>query len=374
MKFWFKIAFLILSLELLLFLAVGTILTASIHPALLRAIEPIFFQAGLVSLLVGMLVAIMVSTITGREITRRTGALHEGWGKSMSILQSLPAGVVIIDPAKHKIIDANSAALKAFGVPKKKVIGSVCHKFLCPAEEGFCPITDLKQDADSSERLLVTADGETVPILKTVVPFKFQKKKHLLEMFFDISERKNRDREIKDAFTHQANIANYDLLTGVFNRRAITTHAEAELNRAERGSTLSVMLIDLDHFKKINDIHGHLVGDKVLKFIADLISKNIRPYDWVGRWGGEEFLVLLPETSSLEAGEIAERLRQSVNSARPALAEDGELPLSISAGIASTSMFDRKSLRLDSLVKLADDALYKAKSRGRNRIEISGMR
>lgn len=370
MGFTGKLVITIIALEFVLLFAMGVVFASNVDFGAWEASAPLFIQAGIVMIILGALIAVVLATMTTREIGRKTGAMEEGWSRSLRIFHSIPAGVVIIDPQNHKIVDANKAALKAFGKSRWRVIGKVCHKFLCPAEEGFCPITDLGQDIDSSERLLVKNWGKTVPVLKTVVPIMLDGKQRLLEIFFDISDRKDLERRLRDAYAQQENLANYDLLTGVLNRRAVSKHAEAELNRAERGGALSLVMLDIDHFKKINDTHGHPAGDEVLKTIARTISNSVRPYDWVGRWGGEEFLVVLPNTSIVEAGDVAERLRKAVGSSKVRLADGRELGFAASFGITSTSLAQGKYPKLEELVKQADDALYRAKDEGRNRVCI----
>lgn len=153
--------------------------------------------------------------------------------------------------------------------------------------------------------------------------------------------------------------AQVDPLTGVLNRQGIDLRFAAELDRAARNHhPLSILLIDIDHFKSINDTHGHLAGDQALGHVTHSILSAIRAYDLLGRFGGDEFLVLLPETGSLKAFEIAERIRSA-----PARAQ----PVTLSIGIAEATHDDR----LATLVSRADAALYDAKRNGRNCIRTS---
>lgn len=159
--------------------------------------------------------------------------------------------------------------------------------------------------------------------------------------------------------------ASHDPLTGLLNRLAIMEHARAELARNHRsGAPLSIALVDLDYFKLINDRYGHLIGDAALKHVARLMRKAVRPYDWIGRWGGEEFLLLLPGARPEEAQVIAERLRMLVETTPLALDADILVDLSASIGIADTS--GNKKLLIDELFLQADRALYAAKAAGRN--------
>ncbi|HUX06173.1 MAG TPA: sensor domain-containing diguanylate cyclase [Acidobacteriota bacterium] len=372
MNFRLKLTAWIIALEFILLVAVGIIVSSNLLGGGQDFLSPVWLQVFIALLVVGSVIAIVIASLTKKEIRYQTGAMHEVWEKSLRIMHTIPAGIVIVDPENHRIIEANKAALETFKAPKRKVIGEVCHKYLCPAEEGYCPMTDLGQEADCSERLLVTAKGEEVPILKSVVPLDINGKRHLLELFFDISQQKDLENRLKEAYAHQQNMADYDLLTGVLNRRAITRNAEAELCRAERGGALSVVMMDLDHFKQINDTSGHLAGDDVLRKAASVVLENIRPYDWLGRWGGEEFLLLLPDTGIQEAVNIAERLRKAIKTDPVQLEAGGVLRYTASFGIAGTAETGKSFVSLDTLISLADKALYRAKGEGRDRVCVAG--
>ena len=164
-------------------------------------------------------------------------------------------------------------------------------------------------------------------------------------------------------------VALRDGLTGVLNRRAIYEVAENELERARRESArLSFLMIYIDNFKKINDRFGHAMGDQALRLVVDTIVSNLRPYDSVGRWGGEEFLVLLPNTNHEEATQIAERLRTSVARSRLEFIESNSVELRISLGVTCTSFGEDQYI--DKLVSQADKALYKAKNLGKDRVSV----
>jgi diguanylate cyclase (GGDEF)-like protein len=156
-----------------------------------------------------------------------------------------------------------------------------------------------------------------------------------------------------------------DDLTGVANRRRLFEQGEIEYSRSRRyDHQLSVVMIDVDHFKRVNDTHGHAVGDEVLREIADRCRAGVRAIDSVGRYGGEEFAIILPE-SDLEAAEIvAERLRAAVERT-PVVTADGPVPVTISGGFAT---LDEATASFEELIKEADRQLYRAKSEGRNRI------
>jgi diguanylate cyclase (GGDEF)-like protein/PAS domain S-box-containing protein len=160
--------------------------------------------------------------------------------------------------------------------------------------------------------------------------------------------------------------AHTDHLTGFNNRGHFMQQAELELRRAVRyGAALSIFMMDVDHFKKINDTYGHKVGDLVLQKLAAVSRDTLRMVDIIGRVGGEEFAILLPETAEQEAIRVAERLRQAIANAKVPLGHG--LPLSITVSIGITSLMSKDD-NIDVLLNFADKALYEAKNAGRNRI------
>jgi len=161
--------------------------------------------------------------------------------------------------------------------------------------------------------------------------------------------------------------ATTDGLTGLLNRRALTRYAEDEVDRSSRyGHGLSVLLLDIDHFKSVNDTHGHDVGDLALRSIATLCAGAIRSTDRLARWGGEEFLILLPETGAENAFVLAERLRARIESHAVDM-DKGQLRLTVSIGLSQRS----QGKDWDVIVKKADEALYRAKEGGRNRVLVA---
>lgn len=179
----------------------------------------------------------------------------------------------------------------------------------------------------------------------------------------DISKQKSLEEEL----SHQVN---HDFLTGLSSRSWFMQQMQIELHRAVRYSNpLSVLMLDIDFFKRINDTHGHQAGDLVLKSVADLCKHMLRDSDICGRLGGEEFALLLPETDQHQAYEVAERLRLGIEKAKIMLpADDTTLQLTVSIGISSISS---KEETVEALIARADKALYEAKNTGRNRVYSS---
>lgn len=162
------------------------------------------------------------------------------------------------------------------------------------------------------------------------------------------------------------NLANLDFLTNTLNRRSMQKHLNQEISRFRRSQiAFSLILLDIDHFKAINDTYGHDGGDLVLKDISKLIRENLRSYDVLSRWGGEEFLILLPQTLLDEASCIAERLRVAVETQA---AVKGSIHYTISLGVGT---WNKESQSIEHLITAVDTALYQAKNQGRNRVVIA---
>ncbi|MBW4055740.1 MAG: diguanylate cyclase [Proteobacteria bacterium] len=163
-------------------------------------------------------------------------------------------------------------------------------------------------------------------------------------------------------------LSNTDHLTGLFNRRYLMKVLDKEVQRALRkGGDLSLIMLDIDHFKQVNDCFGHLQGDVVLQKLALQLQKELRSYDCASRYGGEEFVAILPDSTLKEAVFVADRVRLAIQDTKfsePLV----NLSLTVSLGVASFS--PEHSPTVDGFIKLADDALYLAKANGRNRVEF----
>lgn len=162
-----------------------------------------------------------------------------------------------------------------------------------------------------------------------------------------------------------------DPLTGALNRAGMMSHLEEEFQRANRNlKPVSILMIDIDHFKRVNDRYGHLTGDAVLQNLITHLQRSLRQIDSIGRFGGEEFLIILPDTSSEQAAVTAERIRRNVEQSVCAYANEREIKITVSIGISiydpRDSNLKESKNRLQEYIRQSDLAMYKAKNSGRN--------
>ncbi len=163
-------------------------------------------------------------------------------------------------------------------------------------------------------------------------------------------------------------LARFDSLTGLYNRRTVLGLLDDQIKRAKRyDEALAVLMVDIDHFKKVNDRYGHLVGDRVLEAVAAVLSQSVREVDIVGRYGGEEFLATLPKADTLAARIVGERMRRAVEAAGMTAHDGTVFHVTVSVGISSY----RSGEDHLEFIGRVDDALYRAKQNGRNRVEVS---
>ena len=178
-------------------------------------------------------------------------------------------------------------------------------------------------------------------------------------------EREKLDLSIKNKFL--TDTSSRDTLTGLYNRWYVMDKIEAEINRSVRsGSALSLMMLDIDHFKRVNDTYGHTAGDQVLQSVGQLLRDSCRVYDIPGRYGGEEFCVLLPDTRVDNTSAVANRIRERLEMTEMNV---GPASVAVTASIGVAGMAGNDVLNPASLIDRADRALYSAKHRGRNRVE-----
>ena len=303
------------------------------------------------------------------QVERKAAALNESEARFHLLLMGLGEGVYGIDMAGHTTF-INPAALRMLGLTGDEVIGRDQHLLFhhhhadgSDYPHADCPINLTLADGQSRHDLedwFWRRDGSGFPVSLTVTPLlKNGVRLGAVVSFQDISERQELARQLRL-------LASTDSLTGVDNRRQFLSLLEHELARYHRyGGDAALMMLDLDHFKRVNDHYGHAAGDSVLKAFTRCAREMLRRSDHLGRLGGEEFAILLPDTDADGARELAERLRQEVVST-PVETEAGDIRYSVSIGI---TLFHRQDPSADAILARADRALYQAKNAGRNRVE-----
>ena len=240
--------------------------------------------------------------------------------------------------------------------------GAACHECVVRASVSNALANNVVLH-ESTTMDLITPQGSTkVHFQLTASPFTYEGKCFALLVMEDTTELKTATVELKrlnDLLTHQAMT---DPLTGIANRLKFSEALHAEIHRARRyGDPLSLIMFDIDYFKKINDTYGHQAGDLVLREITALVAKNTRIHDLFARWGGEEFLIMVTNNTRDNAGLFAEKLRSMIGS----YDFSGVGRVTCSFGVAQLTGDENE----DQLAERADHALYRAKAAGRNRVE-----
>ncbi len=228
---------------------------------------------------------------------------------------------------------------------------------------GNIPVIILTVKADLKEKLEGLEQGASDYLTKP-----FDAAELVARVKIHLKMKKLQD-ELQSANEHFKQLSNIDPLTNLYNRRFFTEVIEAELHRSSRfRSYVSLLVVDIDHFKKVNDIYGHQAGDRVLSAVAEKLREGLRTYDIASRYGGEEFVLVLPNTPLDKAMEVAERLRKAVQSLSFLIPLD-RVEVTVSIGLAAfpTQHVDC----FNALFTRADAALYRAKQNGRNRVEAA---
>ncbi|MDN5326159.1 MAG: hypothetical protein PWP41_855 [Moorella sp. (in: firmicutes)] len=268
-----------------------------------------------------------------------------------SLLAALPVGIFIIDPASQRIEEANLEAAAMIGAAPEEIAGRSCWEFF-PQSAGRCPFAASNEEVERSERLLRRKDGREILVLKTVKRLRTDSGEKLVETFVDLSERKHLEEEL-----YRLSIT--DPLTGAYNRRYFLEMLAREIERARRtGLPLALIMFDLDHFKDINDRFGHAAGDLVLKSLVAAFKERLRKTDCLARWGGEEFVILLPDTAAEGAASLAEELRRRLGQ----MEIPGVGQVTASFGVTGYCPEDT----VDTITQRVDKMLYRAKKNGRN--------
>lgn len=290
--------------------------------------------------------------------------LNEAKQLSDKIINSLPGIFYMLD-SQGNFVRWNSNFKKITHYSNEEMLGKYVLDFIAEKDRDLITIRvrDVFEKGESfAEAHLLTKQGKTIPYYFTGCRILLQDQFYLIGLGQDITERKKMEKELW-------RLANTDFLTGLMSRRYFMRKIEEEfkLLRNHDMCYCSVLMLDLDHFKHINDTYGHAVGDTVLKHFSALLQSNLRQMDVAGRLGGEEFAVILPNIDTNEAKQCAERLRNIIANS-PIIENDNVISITVSIGISMLRENDRYA---DTALIRADSALFAAKNNGRNTIQIA---
>ena len=305
----------------------------------------------------------VVGSVTAfRDVTQRKSieeSLRESEERFRTTLENLPGAIFAHDLEGYFLL-VNRTACQQTGYSQEELLQMQVKDIDLQAMTRG-DILSLWQNLKPGQSSMIEShhtrkDGSQYPVEVFLNSITMDRQPVLLAVAFDISQRK----EVEERLRY---LATTDELTGMWNRRRFTQAIRNELKRAHRYQQIfSLLMLDIDHFKKINDTYGHAAGDEVLRHFARLIWQSMRQVDMPGRFGGEEFAIILPHTDLDGAYMTAERLRKYIEKT-PAVYNKIEIPFSVSIGVV-TYQDDIKNE--DELFKMVDDALYEAKNKGRN--------
>lgn len=285
-------------------------------------------------------------------------------------------GIWAIDK-NHRVIRVNRRLLDFLGLPPEAVVGRMCHEVLMGACSGGgkCPMERILSGEETvqQERNLMSKAGRSVPFLVAFTPLSDfdQRTIGIVETFTDITGRKHVEDRLQAVNRELERLAAEDPLTGLFNRRQFDERLKAEWSRLSLAHRpMSLLMCDVDYFKDFNDHYGHQAGDACLRSVAAVIRKCARhPRHSSARYGGEEFVIVMPEIEAADALQVAETIRRELTEMLiPHCCSSAAPYVTVSSGVAT--VFPSSDVHPRTLVEMADNALYRAKQRGRNCIEV----
>ncbi len=278
------------------------------------------------------------------------------------VVEELSDGIIIVSHS-GRVIDINPSAMRTLGIDDGDALNRNATSLIpSPAIPDM-----LNQRRTSCEISLLEGSFHVI-----ATPLASEDGRQQMALVFrDITDRRDQELQLKRVKNRMERLAQTDSLTGLHNRRYFMRRLSEEVERVKRqGYTLSVLLIDLDYFKHVNDTHGHDVGDRVLRVIANVCDEVKRVTDVCSRIGGEEFAILLPDTEGPGALKLAQRLRDTISNQIIAAAAEGAPPIRVTASIGVATV-SRHSPYLEHVLSQADQALYQAKNEGRNTVCVA---
>jgi diguanylate cyclase (GGDEF)-like protein/PAS domain S-box-containing protein len=298
-----------------------------------------------------------LSDITAQKIAE--GAVRRSEHNVRVLFAASPVAMVLVRMEDSTVLFGNKRCADLFGFTLEELQGKKSPDYYVDpkARERVIGRVMAEGQVDGEVVLMRRNSGEEFWALLSARAIEFEGAPALLAGISDVTTQKRLEERLRD-------LAMHDELTGLYNRRHVIELAEAELTRVRRtGTPLSLVMVDIDHFKRVNDFFGHAVGDLALKELAAAMRETLRGSDVPARFGGEEFVLLLTDTALEGALAVTERLRERVGRSEVRVSDDRVAHFTISAGVAEVQPGET----LESLLARADEALYRAKAEGRNR-------
>lgn len=303
----------------------------------------------------------IVEDISERRIDEE--ALRSSEAMLRLMLETSPIAVRIAGDGGRKVLFANQRYAELIQASPEAMLGVDPGQYYANADDYKEVLEVLSRGGQVTHRLieLKMPDGQAKWALASYLMLTYEGQPAVLGWLYDVTQQKQAEQQLEL-------LARTDALTGLHNRRSFMEIAETELSRAIRhGGRLAILMLDIDHFKSINDTHGHRVGDSVLQAFGRLCQQMLRTYDTMGRIGGEEFAIVLPHAGRDQAVGVGERIRQLVERTR--LSQEQGLPLHFTVSIGVAGPAD-STTNIDTLLNQADSALYAAKHAGRNQVAV----
>jgi diguanylate cyclase (GGDEF)-like protein/PAS domain S-box-containing protein len=303
------------------------------------------------------------------ERARLEHALRESEEQYRTLVQSMQDGLFVLRASNFDFV--NPALATMIGSTPEELQGTNLVTLFLPEQRmGAEAFIEKAWDSDITQEreFILTGTGAEPALYVTVKLSKstFGGKPALIGTVKDITRRRLVESKLRETLEKVELLSITDELTGLFNRRHALAVAEAEVARSHRyGHYLSVIMLDIDHFKEINDSHGHLIGDRMLKEVAAMLTRELREIDTVARYGGDEFIIILPHTELEQARSIAERIRERAAMIEFKTDNDSLIRATLSLGI--TQMSSKKETLTD-IIRRADQAMLSAKSGGRDAV------
>ncbi len=323
----------------------------------------LWYLPALVYVLLGLAVVMMKVDQLNQKIGKSALEIDKYNQKIEEIIRMSPFPILISRVGDDRIILANNNAVKLFGINPRELERYHLRDFFADSDNRRLLNERLESEREVQDfEVLVKTPLSDTPfwLLASVNIIDYNYDIALYSAFQDITSRKNREALLK-------NQAIRDPLTSLYNRRYFEEEVTKQILEAKsKQQPYTVLMLDADHFKNVNDTYGHKVGDKVLIELAATAERALRDNDIVARYGGEEFVVFLPGIHADQGRVVADRLRQSI--AGQVVYSDAKQPVhfTVSVGVSSSDVSDN----VDTLIKTADEALYRAKQNGRNRVEV----